>query len=80
MIGKYYGITNKRITTQNPQANGTIERIHQTIGNMMQIFRTHEAELYKEDPMAGILGAVMFAKREKVDTTNGADYLPILYL
>ena len=35
MICKDYGIIKKPTTMQNPQANGTIEQIHQTIGNMI---------------------------------------------
>ena len=38
MIQKDYGLIKKPITTRNPQANGIIERIHQTIGNMIQTF------------------------------------------
>ena len=51
------------ITTQNPQANGIIERIHKTIGNIICTFYVHKVELDKEEPWSGILGAIMFATR-----------------
>ena len=38
MIQRDYGVTKRPITTRNPQANGIVERIHQTIGNMLHIF------------------------------------------
>ena len=61
MVNIEYGVVKRPITTRNPQANGIIERIHQTIGNMIRTFCAHEAELDQEDPLSGILGAVMFA-------------------
>eukprot|EP00957_Ditylum_brightwellii_P198261 15107429-Ditylum_brightwellii.AAC.1 len=35
MIHRDYGVTKQPITTCNLQANGIVERIHQTIGNML---------------------------------------------
>ena len=72
MIKKDYGIKKKPITTRNPQANGILERVHQTIGSMIKSFRVHDAELDEEDPWAGILGAVMFATRATIHHTNRA--------
>eukprot|EP00957_Ditylum_brightwellii_P175403 13352811-Ditylum_brightwellii.AAC.1 len=57
MIQRDYGVTKYPITTQNPQANGIVERIHQNIGNMLVTFCAHSTELDKEDPWSGILGA-----------------------
>eukprot|EP00957_Ditylum_brightwellii_P186436 14194298-Ditylum_brightwellii.AAC.1 len=57
MIQRDYGIPKCPITAQNPQANGIVERIYQTIGNMILIFGVHSTELDKEDPWSGILGA-----------------------
>eukprot|EP00957_Ditylum_brightwellii_P176222 13418360-Ditylum_brightwellii.AAC.1 len=39
MIQRDYGVTKRPITTQNPQANEVVERIHQTIGNMLHTFQ-----------------------------------------
>ena len=38
MIQRDYGVTKRPITARNPQANGIVERIHQTIGNMLRTF------------------------------------------
>mgnify|MGYP003331710574 CR=1 FL=1 len=72
MVCNDYGVTKRSITTQNPQANGIIERIHQTIGNMIQTFCIHKTDLDKEDPWSGILGAVMFATRYTIHSKNRA--------
>eukprot|EP00957_Ditylum_brightwellii_P020513 1546331-Ditylum_brightwellii.AAC.1 len=38
MIPRDYGVTKRPITTQNLQASRIVERIHQTIGNMLCTF------------------------------------------
>ena len=38
MFHNYYGLKRKPITTSNPQSNAIIERIHQTIGNIIRTF------------------------------------------
>jgi hypothetical protein len=35
MIKNYYGIKGKPIAVRNPQANATVERVHQVIGNII---------------------------------------------
>ena len=50
MIKRYYGIKKKPITTQNPQANGILERVHKTIGSMIKWLWVHDAELDESDP------------------------------
>ena len=72
MIQRDYGLTKKPINTRNPQANGIIERIHQTIGNMICTFQINELELDKEDPWLGIIGSFMFATRPTLHSTNRA--------
>eukprot|EP00957_Ditylum_brightwellii_P116190 8862700-Ditylum_brightwellii.AAC.1 len=57
MIQRDYRLTKHPITAQNLQGNGIVERIHQTIGNMLHIFCVHSTKLDKEDPWSGILGA-----------------------
>ena len=39
---------------------------------MIRTFCAHKAELDEDDPWTGILGAVMFATRTTVHTTNRA--------
>jgi hypothetical protein len=72
MIEKDYGIKKKPITTRNPQANSILERIHQTIGNMVRTFQINKADLDENDPWSGILAAVMFATRATYHTTTQA--------
>ena len=70
MIEEDYGITRKGITTRNPQANAIIERIHQTIGNVIRTFQVQESTyLDEDDPWSGILAATMFAVRATYHTT-----------
>eukprot|EP00957_Ditylum_brightwellii_P157818 12012194-Ditylum_brightwellii.AAC.1 len=72
MIQRDYGVTKCLITARDPQANGIVERIHQTIGNMLRTFRVHSTELDKEDPWLGILGEVMLATRATIHSTSRA--------
>ena len=69
MVRNDYSIKTKPITTRNPQANSIIERIHQTIGNMIRTFRMHETEINENDPWRGVLSATMFATRATLHTT-----------
>ena len=69
MIVEDYGIKKKPITARNPQANSIIERIHQTIGNMLRTFEVQKETLDPVNPWSGILAAIMFATRATVHTT-----------
>eukprot|EP00957_Ditylum_brightwellii_P032947 2498659-Ditylum_brightwellii.AAC.1 len=70
MIQRDYRVAKCPITTQNLQANRIMERIHQTIGNMLRTFGIHSTKLDKEDPWSGILGAVVFATRATIHRTS----------
>ena len=72
MLEHDYAVTVKRISVRNPQANAIVERIHQTIGNIIRTFEVHSEEINEEDPWTGILAATMFAVRATVHTTLGA--------
>jgi transposase InsO family protein len=72
MVERDYGITRKPTTTRNPQANSIIERIHQTIGNMIRSFQIGQMEVDEQDPWSGILAATMFATRATYHTTTQA--------
>ena len=54
----------------SPQANAVLERIHQTIGNMLRTFELQDSD--DPDPWAGILSAIMFGVRATVHTTTQA--------
>ena len=63
MVECDYGIKRKPTTTRNPQANSILERIHQTIGNMICSFQVGTLEIDEQDPWSGILAATMFVTR-----------------
>ena len=42
LLKEDYGIKNKLITVCNSQANSIIERIHQTLGNIIRTFKLQE--------------------------------------
>ena len=68
MVKEDYGIKKKTITARNPQANSIIERVHQTIGQMIRSMEVQDTENI-DDPFKGILSAVCFAVRATVHTT-----------
>jgi hypothetical protein len=77
MVRKDYGLKMKPITTRNPQANAIIERVHQTIGN---IIRTFDVKVIEEnDPWSGILCATMFAVRATFHTTLQATPMQLVF-
>ena len=69
MMKEDYGLKMRPITTRNPQANAILERVHQTIGNIIRTFEVQKHELDSEDPWTGILSATRFAIRATVHTT-----------
>eukprot|EP00957_Ditylum_brightwellii_P182861 13929007-Ditylum_brightwellii.AAC.1 len=79
MIQRDYGVTKQPITARNPQPNGIVERIHQTIGNMLRTVRVHSTKLDKEDPWSGILGAVMFATSATIHSTSRATQAQLVF-
>ena len=48
MVKEDYGIIRSPITARNPQANAIVERVHQTIGNMLKTFEAHEHNMNEE--------------------------------
>jgi len=67
-----YGIQVNRITTRNPQSNSIVERVHQTIGNMIRTWFVDDPELDETNPYAGLLSAVANATRATFHTTLNA--------
>ena len=72
MLTNDYGCDVNRITTRNPQANAIVERVHQTIGNMIRTWFVNDPDLDEKDPYSGLLTAVAFATRATVHTTMNA--------
>ena len=74
MIKEDYGIKRKPITARNPQANSIVERVHQTIGQMIRTMEVQNTENV-DNPFKGILSAVCFAVRATVHTTLQVHYV-----
>ena len=73
MLQEDYLVIPRPISKRNPQANSIVERVHQTIGNMLRTFSIQSnTGLDEEDPWSGILAAVAFAVRATVHTTTQA--------
>ena len=68
MMTEDYGVKKKPITARNPQANSIIERVHQTIGQMIRTMEVQNLENV-DNPFKGILSAICFAIRATVHTT-----------
>eukprot|EP00957_Ditylum_brightwellii_P211690 15366469-Ditylum_brightwellii.AAC.1 len=78
IIASAYGVKKKPITARNPQANSIIERIHQTIGNMIGSFEVHDTSIDEKDPWTWKLSAVIFATIATVPTTMQATPMQLL--
>eukprot|EP00957_Ditylum_brightwellii_P087169 6634534-Ditylum_brightwellii.AAC.1 len=79
MIASDYGVKKKPITARNPEENSIIERIHQTVGNMIRSFEVHNTTIDEKDPRTGILGAVRLATRATVHTTMQATPVQLVF-
>ena len=64
-----YDIDWRTITARNPQANSMIERIHQTLGNIMRTMNMPETFIDEDDPWTGPFCAAAFAIRATYHTT-----------
>ena len=72
-IHNEYGIKKKLITTQNPQVNAIVERVHQTVHNLIRSLKIRGKEdLDKDFKWTGILSAVRQAVNGTDHTTNKA--------
>jgi len=70
VIRNDYGIKKRRITVRNPQANSIVERVHQTISNILPTFKIHDTTVDEEDPWSGLLTPTVFTIRSTVHTTT----------
>ena len=52
--------------------NSIVERVHQTIGNMIRTWFVDDPDLDDKNPHAGLLSAVAFATRATIHTTLNA--------
>ena len=79
MIEQDYGITRRPITIRNPQANSILERVHQTIGNILHTFQVNNHKLEQDGPWSRILSAVIFAMQSTVHTTTQATPMQLVF-
>ena len=63
LIKNEYGIKFKCETTENPQANPLLERIHQAIENLVHTFDLQNIYLDEDYPWSDILAATGFEVR-----------------
>jgi len=74
-----FGVIRKLITTRNPQANGMVERAHQTIHNMIATQNIQRRQDLPGGDWKGILSAVGFAMRATIHTTMRATPMQLVY-
>ena len=74
-----YGIKSKPSTSRNPQSNGVIERVHQTVHNMLRTFDLQIQAFDPIEPWQGYLSAVAYAIRSTYHTTLHAKPAELVY-
>jgi hypothetical protein len=79
MVENDYHIKRKPITVRNPQANAIIERVHQTIGNILRTYELHNRKTITKGDIEGILSSVMFAVRATYHTTLQATPMQLVF-
>ena len=70
MMANDYEMPCNIISVRNPQANAIVERLQQTIGNIICTFNIQEMDSDNENPWEGILSSTMFITRSMVYTTT----------
>ena len=80
MVTNTYGAIKRVISTKNPQANAILERVHQTLGNMIRTKElAQDPHIDESDPFSGPLSAVSFAVRATVHTTLQASPAQLVF-
>lgn len=74
-----FGIKKKPITTKNPQSNAIIERMHQTLGDMLRIYDLDKAMFDDKDPWAGYIASISWALRATVHATLQASPAQLVF-
>jgi hypothetical protein len=77
MVKNDYGLKIEPVTTRNPQANAIMERVHQTIGNIIRTFNVQSMD--SDDPWTGTLAAAMFAARATCHATLQASPMQLAF-
>ena len=71
------GNTFGNANTRNPQSNAIIERIRQTIGNIIRTFDV--SNIVNNDPWSGILAATIFAVHATYHTMRQASPMQLVF-
>ena len=79
MMVEDYGIQKKPTTVRNPQANAILERVNQTVGNIIRTFQMKDREIDYDDPWSGVLAATMYAVRSTYHTTLQATPMQVVF-
>ena len=80
MLKQDCGVKVKTTATRNPQANSAVERMHQTVGNMIRMFQVCDNDLLDdEDPWAGILTAIAAAVHCTCNATMRATPVQLVF-
>ena len=77
MCQNKYGLKSKSITTRNTQPNAIIERIYETIGNIIRTFEM--SKIFNNNPLSGIQSATMFATCATYHTTQQAYPMQLVF-
>ena len=75
MMANDYGIPCNSISVRYPKANTIVDRVHQTIGNIIHTFKNQQMDLDDENAWEGTLSSTMFAIRSTVHSTT--QYSPL---
>jgi Integrase zinc binding domain len=73
-----YGIKRVPTTIKNPAAN-MVERIHQTLGNLLRVYELEEYEFPRGDPWSNVLASAAWAIRSTFHTTLGSSPGQLVY-
>ena len=73
-----YGIKPTPTTVKNPQANH-VERVHQTLGNMLRTKELEEHDFNYDDPWSSLLASCAWAIRSTVHTVLGATPAQVVF-
>ena len=68
MMANDYGIPCNSINVRNLQVNAIVERVRQTIGNIIRTFIFQEMDLDNEIPWEGILSSTVIYMQSTVHT------------
>ena len=79
MMANDYSIPFNSIGVRYPQANAIVERVHQTIGNIISFCKIQQIDLDNDIPWEGILPFNRFVIQSTVHTTTQHTLLQLVF-